>query len=72
MRGSIRMATRKQLDEILDDLNAHWAEMKKLHARLEADPSGQDAELDAEVIRVLRAIATRTNELLNEGTEPTE
>jgi hypothetical protein len=66
------MATRKQLDEILDDLNAHWAEMKNLHARLEADPSGRDADLDAEVIRVLRAIATRTNELLNEGTEPTE
>jgi hypothetical protein len=46
--------------------------MKKLHARLEADPSGQDADLDAEVIRGLRAIATRTNELLNEGTEPTK
>jgi hypothetical protein len=66
------MATRKQLDEILDDLNARWAEMKVLHARLEADPEGRDSELDAEVVRVLRAIATRTNELLNEGIEPTE
>jgi hypothetical protein len=66
------MATRKQLDEILSDLNARWAEMRKLHARMEADPAAQDAELDAEVIRVLRAIAVRTNELLDEGTEPTE
>ncbi len=66
------MATRKQLDDILDDLNAHWAEMKKLVPRLKADPEGQDAELDAEVTRVLRAIAVRTNKLLNEGIEPTE
>jgi hypothetical protein len=64
--------TRKQLDDILDDLNAHWAEMKKLSAKLEADIEGQHAELDAEVMRVLRAIAARTNELLNEGTEPTK
>ncbi len=66
------MATRKQLDEILSDLNARWAELRKLHTRLEADPSGQDAELDAEVIRVLRGIAARTNELLDEGVDPTE